>query len=77
MSLDFHGASEYIEDFMARIDSPSLRKITIKLFNDIFSKFRSSAGSLSPGRAKVTLSGNCKSQRRFRQCLLRGKESFK
>ena len=49
-SLDFHGASEYLEDFVTRIDSPSLGKITIKLFNDIFltisfSKFRSSANS--------------------------------
>ena len=35
-SLDFHGASEFLEDFVARIDSPSLGKITIKLFNDIF-----------------------------------------
>ena len=34
--LDFHGASEYLEEFVAQIDdSPSLNKITIKLFNQI------------------------------------------
>jgi hypothetical protein len=31
--LDFHGASEYLEDFVAQIDLPSLSKISIKLFN--------------------------------------------
>jgi hypothetical protein len=35
-SLDFHGASEYLEGFMARINSPALSKITIRLFNQIF-----------------------------------------
>lgn len=35
-SLDFHGASEYLEVFMARINSPALSKITIRLFNQIF-----------------------------------------
>jgi hypothetical protein len=35
-SLDFHGASEYLEEFMAQINSPALRKITIRLFNQIF-----------------------------------------
>lgn len=35
-SLDFHGASEYLEEFMARINSPALLKITIRLFNQIF-----------------------------------------
>jgi hypothetical protein len=44
-SLDFHGASEYLEEFMARIDLPSLCKFTIWLFNDIFSKFLSSVSS--------------------------------
>ena len=35
--FDFHGASEYLEEFVAQIDSPpSLCKITIRLFNDIF-----------------------------------------
>jgi hypothetical protein len=34
--LDFHGASEYLEEFVAQIDDlPSLNKITIKLFNQI------------------------------------------
>jgi hypothetical protein len=33
--LDFHGASEYLEEFVARIDLPVLRRITIRLFNDI------------------------------------------
>ncbi|KAN0123096.1 hypothetical protein V8E52_003049 [Russula decolorans] len=34
--LDFHGASEYLEEFVAQIDdSPSLSKISIKLFNQI------------------------------------------
>ncbi len=37
-SLNFHGASEYLEEFAARIDSPALIKITIWLFinNQIF-----------------------------------------
>ena len=36
MHLDFHGTSEYLEEFVAQIDdSPSLSKITIKLFNQI------------------------------------------
>ena len=34
-SLDFHCASGYLEEFIARIDLPSLCKIAIKLFNDI------------------------------------------
>ena len=34
--LDFHGASEYLEEFVAQIHSPALCKITIKLFNQIF-----------------------------------------
>jgi hypothetical protein len=34
--LDFHGASEYLEELVAQIDDPpSLNKITIKLFNQI------------------------------------------
>ncbi len=33
--LDFHGASEYLEEFVSKIDLPSLHKITIKLFNQI------------------------------------------
>ena len=32
-SLDFHGALEYLEEFMARINSPALCKITIRLIN--------------------------------------------
>ena len=35
-SLNFHGASEYLEEFTARINSPTLCKITIRLFNQIF-----------------------------------------
>ena len=35
-SLDFHGATEYLEEFMARIDSPALCNIAIRLFNQIF-----------------------------------------
>jgi len=35
-SPDFHGTSEYLEEFVARIDLPSFRKIAIKLFNEIF-----------------------------------------
>lgn len=34
--LDFHGASEYLEEFVAQIQLPALCKITIKLFNQIF-----------------------------------------
>ena len=36
ISLDFHGASEYLEEFVAQIKLPALSKITIRLFNDIF-----------------------------------------
>ena len=36
VSLDFHGASGYLEEFVAQIESPALSKIAIKLFNDIF-----------------------------------------
>jgi hypothetical protein len=34
--FDFHGAIEYLEDFVAQIDLPALCKITIRLFNEIF-----------------------------------------
>ena len=34
--LDFHGASEYLEEFVAQIHLPAVCKITIKLFNQIF-----------------------------------------
>jgi hypothetical protein len=34
--FDFHGASEYLEEFVAQIYLPALCKITIKLFNQIF-----------------------------------------
>ena len=34
--LHFHGTSEYLEEFMARIDSPALCNIEVKLFNQIF-----------------------------------------
>ena len=34
--LRFHGTSEYLEEFVARIDSPALCNIWVKLFNQIF-----------------------------------------
>jgi hypothetical protein len=34
--LDFHGTSDYLEEFVERIGLPSLRKIATKLFNQIF-----------------------------------------
>ena len=34
--LDFYGATEYLEAFVARIDPHALCKISITLFNDIF-----------------------------------------
>jgi hypothetical protein len=34
--LDFYGTSEYLEEFVARIDFPSLCNIAIRLFNQIF-----------------------------------------
>ena len=37
-SLDFHGAGEYLEEFMRHIDCPALSKITIRVFNQIFSE---------------------------------------
>ncbi len=33
--LYFHGAHEYLEEFMSQIDLPSLREVTISLFNQI------------------------------------------
>ena len=45
ISLDFHGASEYLERFVAQIELPALNNIAIRLFNDVsfeipeFSKF--------------------------------------
>jgi hypothetical protein len=45
ISLEFHGASGYLEEFVAQIELPALNKIAIRLFNDIlfeipeFSKF--------------------------------------
>jgi len=33
--LDFHCAGDYLEEFVAQIDLPSLSKVTIKLFNQI------------------------------------------
>ena len=35
VSLDFHGASEYLEEFVAQIESPALCKIAIRVFNDM------------------------------------------
>jgi hypothetical protein len=34
--LEFHGASEYLEEFVSRVDFPSLEFIDIQLFNQIF-----------------------------------------
>ena len=34
-SLDFHGTSRYLEEFVAQIELPALKHITIRLFNDI------------------------------------------
>ena len=34
--LNFHGTSEYLEELVARIDSPALFDITVQLFNQIF-----------------------------------------
>jgi hypothetical protein len=41
--LHFHGASEYLEEFVSRVDFPSLNNIIIELFNQIFLKSRSFA----------------------------------
>ena len=35
-SFYFHGTSEYLEDFVSRIELPVLRKITLRIFNQIF-----------------------------------------
>jgi hypothetical protein len=35
-SFYFHGTSEYLDDFVSRIDLPALRNFTIKFFNQIF-----------------------------------------
>jgi hypothetical protein len=34
--LDFHGASEYFEDLIARIDTPSVRFVKTEFFNQLF-----------------------------------------
>ena len=59
--LGFHGASDYLEEFVARIDLPALCKTTIRLFNEIlfeipqFSQFISRLNMLGPPtRALVT-----------------------
>ena len=36
MSLDFHGTSEYLEEFVGQIELPALSKIAIRLVNDVF-----------------------------------------
>ena len=36
MSLNFHGTSEYLEEFVGQIELPTLSDITIRLVNDIF-----------------------------------------
>ena len=36
MSLDFHGASGYLEELVVRVELPALCKFSIRLFNDIF-----------------------------------------
>ena len=35
MSLDFHGASGYLEELVARIELPALCKFSMRLFNDV------------------------------------------
>ena len=35
-SFYFHGTSEYLDDFVSRIDLPALRNSTIRLFNQLF-----------------------------------------
>ena len=64
--LGFHGASDYLEEFVARIDLPALGKTTIKLFNEIlfeipqFSQFIPRLNMLGPPtRALVTHSVDC------------------
>jgi hypothetical protein len=61
--LDFHGESEYLEEFVARIELPALFKITIGFFNDIvfempeFCKFIARLNPLgSPTHAFLKLS---------------------
>jgi hypothetical protein len=34
--LHFHGASEYLEEFVSRVDFPALSYINIRLFNQVF-----------------------------------------
>ena len=52
--LDFHGASEYLEEFISRIDSPVLCELHIGFFNDIlfevpqFCQFISRLNALVP-----------------------------
>ena len=61
--FDFHGATEYLEEFVARIDLNALCKVSLRLFNDIFfdiphiSQFISRINALgSPTGVYVTLS---------------------
>jgi F-box-like len=72
--LDFHGATEYLEELVARIDPHALCKIHIKLFNDIlfeipqFCKFMPRLNQpASPTSASITLSSKSVQVRFFHE----------
>ena len=46
--LKFHGASEYLEEFLSRVDLPSLRNMDIKFFNQIFFEIPEFCRSVPP-----------------------------
>jgi len=46
--LEFHGASEYLEEFLSRVDLPSLRNMDIKFFNQIFFEIPEFCRSVPP-----------------------------
>ena len=61
--LEFHGASEYLEEFVSLVDFPSLDIITIKLFNQIIFEIPQFCRSIQllnlfrfPTEAEITLS---------------------
>ena len=81
--LEFHGASEYLEELMSRVDFPSLSFIVIELFNQIFFEIPQLCRSIpllnsfnSPTEVEITLSTNpITTGIDFRQKGMRGIES--
>ena len=80
--LEFHGASEYLEDFVSRVDFPSLRLMVMELFNQIFFEIPEICRSISlssafesPFEVQISLSTKLAAERvtvHFRHSEKRG-----